>query len=61
MDSGHGQKGRTVEETMKDHDEDDGDDGVLFSLCGPGIDWYQDKASNSMQTWQELKNKCETL
>ena len=60
MDSGHGQKGRTVEETMKDHDEDDGDDGVLFPLCGPGIDWYQDKGikfnANMARTDEQLRN-----
>lgn len=60
-DSGHGQEARTVEEKMTHcDDEDDRDDGVLFPLSGPGIDWYRDKGvkfnANLVRTEERMKN-----
>ena len=41
-------------------DQDDGDDGVLFPLSGPGIDWYRDKGvkvnTNVARTEERMRN-----
>ena len=60
-DSGCEQEATTVEKTMTHcDDEDDGDDGVLFPLCGPGIDWYRDKGvkvnANVARTEERMRN-----
>ena len=46
-ESGHEEEVTTLNETIKDYRFDDKDDGVLFSLSGPGIDKDKDLKWNA--------------